>query len=188
VPERDDDLHADDVRKILADLDEKAAKRPPPTEEELEAARAEYDAAMTAVHEAAERARRVKPFSLPAEAKITPKVIIERAETGHAKMGRRPTPLKLASVLKAEERLKARRKVVRPGERAPEKSLAYAAIAVHAGLRTATGKPNRDRVAEIEMLMELGWDLRKSHPDFSAEDGWVRLPTAREAARLLRSR
>jgi hypothetical protein len=85
VPERDDDLHTDDVRKILADLDEKAAKRPPPTAEELEAARAEYDAAMTAVHEAAERARRVKPFSLPAEAKITPKVIIvgdERAETG----------------------------------------------------------------------------------------------------------
>jgi hypothetical protein len=105
-----------------------------------------------------------------------------------ATIGRPPKSLKITSVEKAVKRLKARMKVTRPGDRARNKSLTYEAIAAYASAGGGNKfKVSRDRVKEIEQLMGLGWDLRKSHPDFPAETGEVRLPTPRQAARLLRS-
>ena len=94
--------------------------------------------------------------------------------------GRPLEELRTADVEKAEARLKQRMKVV-PRSGRGKGPLTYTAIAAHAKL-------NRDRVKEIEQLMELGWPLRESHPDFSAKRGYVKLPTPREAARLLRLR
>lgn len=41
---------------------------------------------------------------------------------------------------------------------------------------------NRERVRQVEQLLRLGWPLQKRHPDFSAEDGYVRLPSVDKAA------
>jgi hypothetical protein len=105
---------------------------------------------------------------------------LEDEEVSERGMGAPPKPLPIESVEKAAVRLREREKVVGAGERASG-SLTYEAIAAYANL------PNRDRVVQIEELISLGWDLRKSHPDFSAEPGFVRLPTP-EAARQLRLR
>ena len=65
-----------------------------------------------------------------------------------------------------EKWLRERRKITRTGVSAPS-TLTYEAIAMKAGFLGETGRPNRDRVKQIEALMGLGWPLRKSHPDFS---------------------
>jgi hypothetical protein len=111
-----------------------------------------------------------------------------REESVQPPGGRPLGELEIAAVEKTEARLKARRKTTRRGERAKDKSLTYEAIAMHAGFVNEDGRPNRDVVAKIEELIELGWDLRKSPPGFSAKPGCVKLPSPREAARLLRSR
>jgi hypothetical protein len=46
---------------------------------------------------------------------------------------------------------------------------------------------DRTRVQQAEKLERAGWDLLRSHPEFSANDEFVRWPSAREAARLLAS-
>jgi hypothetical protein len=45
----------------------------------------------------------------------------------------------------------------------------------------------RPRIQQAEKLQRVGWDLLRSHPEFSANDGFVRWPQPREAARLLAS-
>ena len=49
------------------------------------------------------------------------------------------------------------------------------------------GLSDRSRVQQAEALQRLGWDLLRSDPEFSANDGSVRWPSARKAARLLAS-
>jgi hypothetical protein len=46
---------------------------------------------------------------------------------------------------------------------------------------------DRSRIQQAEALERVGWDLLRSHPEFSASDGFVRWPSAREAARILAS-
>lgn len=46
---------------------------------------------------------------------------------------------------------------------------------------------DRTRVQQAEALEQVGWDLLRSHPDFSAKDDSVRWPSAKEAARILAS-
>jgi hypothetical protein len=46
---------------------------------------------------------------------------------------------------------------------------------------------DRTRIQQAEALERVGWDLLRSHPEFSARDEFVRWPSAREAARLLAS-
>jgi hypothetical protein len=43
----------------------------------------------------------------------------------------------------------------------------------------------RARVTQIERLMELGWPLLRTHPDYPAEDDHVRLPSIDMARRML---
>ena len=45
----------------------------------------------------------------------------------------------------------------------------------------------RSRVQQAEALERVGWDLMRSRPDFSANDGSVRWPSAVKAARILAS-
>jgi hypothetical protein len=45
----------------------------------------------------------------------------------------------------------------------------------------------RTRVQQAEALKRVGWDLLRSHPEFSANDDVVRWPSARDAARILAS-
>jgi hypothetical protein len=70
------------------------------------------------------------------------------------RIGRPSNPLLIARVEKAEARLQERRRVTRPGERG-HGALSYEAIAAQSGL-------NRDRVTQIDKLMEMGWPLRDS--------------------------
>ena len=44
---------------------------------------------------------------------------------------------------------------------------------------------DRSRIRQAEALELAGWDLLRSHPDFSAKDGFVRWPSPQEAARIL---
>jgi hypothetical protein len=44
------------------------------------------------------------------------------------------------------------------------------------------------RVQQAEALERVGWDLLRSHPEFSVNDGFVRWPNARKAAQLLASK
>jgi hypothetical protein len=43
---------------------------------------------------------------------------------------------------------------------------------------------DRNRVQRAEALQRLGWDLLRSHPDFAADDGFVRWPSPAEATRI----
>jgi hypothetical protein len=99
-------------------------------------------------------------------------------------IGRPFEPLVLADVLDASDAL--RKRAARP--KSPRSGpLTYKAIARRTHL-------NRDRLKELEELMQLGWPLsrshpdprlRKSRPDFPAETELVWLPRPREARRLL---
>lgn len=101
--------------------------------------------------------------------------------------GRPLIPLELAKVEFVGKRLTERRKIKqRTGGSVPSE-LTYEAIAKDAGWLGTNGRPNRERVKQIEALIDLDWPLRKSHPDFPAEQGFVRLPTPHQAARLLHS-
>lgn len=46
---------------------------------------------------------------------------------------------------------------------------------------------DRSRILQAEALQRAGWDLLRTHPDFSAEDGFVRWPSPEQAARILAS-
>jgi hypothetical protein len=46
---------------------------------------------------------------------------------------------------------------------------------------------DRSRIQQAEKLVAAGWDLLRSHPEFSANDEFVRWPSVREAARILAS-
>jgi hypothetical protein len=46
---------------------------------------------------------------------------------------------------------------------------------------------DRNRVQQAERLQSVGWPLLKSHPDFSAADGFIYWPAAKKAAEILRS-
>jgi hypothetical protein len=46
---------------------------------------------------------------------------------------------------------------------------------------------DRSRVQQAEALKRVGWDLLRSHPQFSANDEFVWWPSAKEAAQLLAS-
>jgi hypothetical protein len=48
-------------------------------------------------------------------------------------------------------------------------------------------KLHRSRVQQAEALRRAGWDLLRSHPEFSADAGFVRWPSPVDAARLLES-
>jgi hypothetical protein len=122
---------------------------------------------------------------VPAPIRFPPLDVEGRIETNQRgprrrPIGRSPESLPVAKVEKAEARLKERWKRIRPGTRASG-PLTYEAIAAHSGLK-------RDRVTQIEDLMQVGWDLRESHPDFPAKRGYVNLPTAEKAAQLLHLR
>jgi hypothetical protein len=43
----------------------------------------------------------------------------------------------------------------------------------------------RPRVTQMEKLMELGWPLLRTHPEYRADEDHVRLPTLDDARRLL---
>jgi hypothetical protein len=82
--------------------------------------------------------------------------LAEAKRRAAAKIGRPPKKLPQRSVLDAEQELRKRAEL--PGE--PRSGpFTYAAIARRVKL-------NYDRLVEIEELMQLGWDLRESHPDF----------------------
>lgn len=52
------------------------------------------------------------------------------------------------------------------------------------GLRLGLSRP---RVKQALDLQKVGWGLLRSHPEFSAKDGFVCWPSVQEAARLLAS-
>ena len=99
----------------------------------------------------------------------------------HARRQRPPDLLSVETVRKCAVELGARQRQGKP----------------HAGPWTLQGIAqrlkvedpswNRARVTQAERLLELGWPLLRSHPDFSADKGHVRWPSVSEAARLLRS-
>jgi hypothetical protein len=120
-------------------------------------------------------------------AEIADKLNQHGSERRRSRFGRPPEELPLKGVERAEKLLGERRRITKGGVQPPPR-LTYEAIARSAGLVTPAGRPNRDRIKQFEELVELGWPLRKSHPDFPARPGFVRLPTPREAALLLRSR
>lgn len=90
---------------------------------------------------------------------------------------RPPGQLEAKLIRKCENELKKRKRAGRP----KSGPLTLKAIAERGGLP-------RTRVTQMEQLMEIGWPLLRSHPDFPADRGYVRLPSWREAALLLRSR
>jgi hypothetical protein len=95
-------------------------------------------------------------------------------------VGRGYLSLPIRSVLEAERLLRARADMQRRlgTNRLPRHlKLSYEAIA------TACGLP-RDRVKQIERLIESDWNLRENHPQFPARAGFVNLPTEAELRRL----
>jgi hypothetical protein len=87
---------------------------------------------------------------------------------------RPPDPIPLATVKDLKWELAQRKAKPRDPELTQEK------IAGRLGL-------DRTRVQQAEALEKAGWDLLRSHPDFSANDDLVRWPSAEKAARILAS-
>lgn len=81
------------------------------------------------------------------------------------KRGRGPDPLPLDRVERLDDLLAKREKAGKP-RRGP---LTLAAIARASGF-------TEDRVSQGEKLREAGWDLRRSHPDFSGDRNFVYWP------------
>jgi hypothetical protein len=48
-------------------------------------------------------------------------------------------------------------------------------------------KMDRSRIQQAEALERVGWDLLRSHPEFSANDGFVRWPSVEKAIQILAS-
>ena len=94
-----------------------------------------------------------------------------------AKRKREPDRLEVQTVTACEAKLRERAAVLTAGERAPHE-LTLEGIGEAVGL-------NRERVRHIEQLLRLGWPLQKRHPEVSAEDGYVRLPSVDKAAAAL---
>jgi hypothetical protein len=92
---------------------------------------------------------------------------------------RPPDPIARATVeaLKAEL---VQRKALARGVKRGEGEHSQEKIANRLGL-------SRSRVQQAEALERVGWDLLRSHPEFSAVDDFVRWPNPEEAARLLAS-
>jgi hypothetical protein len=94
---------------------------------------------------------------------------------------REPDPLPLDQIDALEKELLVRREA--RGDRwkaPPEHTLEAIAWRMKAPF-------NYDRVRQGEGLLAVGWDLRKSHPDFSVNDGAVRWPSVKKAASILAS-
>jgi hypothetical protein len=87
---------------------------------------------------------------------------------------RPPDPIAEATVKQLKWELAQRRTKRRDPELTQEK------IAARLGL-------DRTRIQQAEALEKVGWDLLRSHPEFSAFDEFVSWPSAREAALLLAS-
>src|SRR5262249_32916759 len=81
------------------------------------------------------------------------------------------TPSQIPRATVQELMLELERRKANP--RDPE--LTQLRIAERVGLNPA-------RVQEAEALRGIGWDLLRTHPDFSIEDGFVRWPTPTRAA------
>jgi hypothetical protein len=93
------------------------------------------------------------------------------------KRWRQPDPLETAAIEACEAKLRERAAARAAGGRVPHE-LTLEQIGLSVGL-------GRERVRHAEQLMKLGWPLQKRHPDFSAEDGNVRLPSVDKAASAL---
>jgi hypothetical protein len=89
---------------------------------------------------------------------------------------RPPEPLPLDVIERLEIELAKRRDAGNP-RRGP---LTQSAIATRLGLE-------RHRVQQAEALLRVGWELPRSRPEFSANDGAVRWPSPGEARRILAS-
>lgn len=87
---------------------------------------------------------------------------------------RPPAGLPLERVERLDALLAERKRAGRP----PPPSLTLRAIAQRVGF-------NYDRVRQGEQLRDHGWDLRRSHPDFSVNDGFVRWPQPSQVPDLL---
>jgi hypothetical protein len=87
---------------------------------------------------------------------------------------RPPDPIPTATVKRLKWELVQRRAKPRDREYTQEK------IAARLDL-------SRPRVQQAEKLESAGWDLLRSHPEFSAKDGFVRWPSAPEAAQIVAS-
>jgi hypothetical protein len=87
---------------------------------------------------------------------------------------RQPDPLETEAVKECEAKLRERAAARAGGGRVPHE-LTLEQIGLSVGF-------DRERVRHAEQLMKLGWPLQKRHPDFSAEDGYVRLPNVDKAA------
>jgi hypothetical protein len=98
---------------------------------------------------------------------------------------RPPDELSEDSVKMAKGLLAERRALEEAGKPSPP-GLSYEAIGMAAGFGSAAA--SRARVKQIRDLIGIGWDPLRTHPDFSANEGFVRLPTLPEARRLQRLR
>jgi hypothetical protein len=87
---------------------------------------------------------------------------------------RPPDPLPLDTIERLETELAKRRDAGKPRRG----RLTQSAIARRLGLE-------RHRVQQAEALLKVGWELPRSHPEFSANDGVVRWPSVTEARRIL---
>lgn len=102
-----------------------------------------------------------------------------KGEPGGKGRVREPGPVPISAVSACESLLRQRSAVKRRGERPPhELTLEGIGQSEDVGF-------NRERVRQIELLLRLGWPLQKRHPDFSASDGYVRLPSVDKAAAAL---
>lgn len=141
-------------------------RRPPMSESEA----AEKRAAM--IREAEEdRLRALQALELSQRLSHPP------TERRSGPRSRPPDQLPATTVRRCEDELRKRAQAGRPR---------YGSLTLMA-IATRLGWP-RARVTQAEALMEVGWPLLRTHPDFSADQGHVRWPTPRQAARLLRSR
>lgn len=118
-----------------------------------------------------------------AERELIHQADLERAKRELALRDRRssrrhrpPNALSAKTVRRCEDELAKRRNAGNP----TTGPLTLKAIAQRLGWP-------RPRVKQAEELVEVGWPLLRTHPDFSTPDAFVRWPTPREAAQILRS-
>lgn len=90
---------------------------------------------------------------------------------------RPPKPLRVSAIEACVVELAKRKKAGKP----PPHELTLEQIA-----RRVNFPPTR--VRQIEQLIKVGWTPLISHPDFSTNEGYVRLPSVDEARSLLRLR
>jgi hypothetical protein len=101
----------------------------------------------------------------------------QQQAAGLKRRTREPDPLDDAAVQRCEAKLRERDALRRRGEHVPHE-LTFEGI----------GEPlewNRERVRHANKLLKLGWPLQKRHPEVSAKDGIVQLPSVEKAASAL---